>query len=235
MRDPLKELFNVEHFDYIHEPYNFGKIDIANFPLQRKLNYLVKHNHSSDFEYGHMFPLSSLIHGTMNILEDFGIDVWSHYCYVTFDSGMVWNGSSQRSPGWHIDGMQGEEVKDKKPGDFTFTWCDSLPTEYVLKKFFMEGFDATKRNLFTWLDKQIDYKDEIFSIPTKTLIGMDSYTVHRGKIRDKSDITNGGHRRFIRIGWTRIPITSKKMSINPHMNYKYDIHTTSGEIPSKLV
>lgn len=42
------------------------------------------------------------------------------------------------------------------------------------------------------------------------------------------------YRHFIRVAFTEIPVTSVKMTINPKIEYNYQYHITTGEIPSYL-
>lgn len=53
------------------------------------------------------------------------------YLYLTIDTLFVNAGETQRTPGWHVDCMQGDEVPIKKPSQLTFSWCDTLPMEYA--------------------------------------------------------------------------------------------------------
>ena len=200
------------------------------------LHYCVK-TPRGDFSFGHMQSLENIIYDSQDMLQEM---VTNHsvyrYCYVTFDNSLVMPRSYQRTQGWHIDGMQGAEVEEKKPGDLNLIWCDRLPTEILLGvSFDMDEFDENQHNLFNFLANQSYYKEgqdkEVIPIPTHTLVAMSPYQVHRSQINLKN---NAIRRNFIRISWTHVPVTSRKMTFNPFIEYDYLIHTTSGEIPVHL-
>lgn len=151
------------------------------------------------------------------------------YCYLTIDTTYVKAGQTQRTPGWHVDGLQGDEVPTKYPSDITFTWCDRLPPEVAVQSFDLpDHVNLSEYNIFECLSILVQ-NDRIGKLAPKTIYAMDSYCVHRGSIAPANM-----PRTFIRVSYTHIPVTSTKMTINPKMPYNYEIHTTTGNIPKDL-
>lgn len=151
------------------------------------------------------------------------------YTYLTIDTAPVKKGEYQRTPGWHVDGLQGDEVPIKQQSDTIFTWCDVLPFEYAAQTFPLPAYvNMSDYNIFEILGSLVQ-PEHIRQTEPKTLYCMDSYCVHRGV--PASEDTD---RTFVRLCYTDIPVTSTKMTLNPEMDYDYAIHTTSGEIPKHL-
>lgn len=154
------------------------------------------------------------------------------FAYLTLHPKKVKKNQTHRSPGWHVDGLQGDEVPEKQPGDLNFLWCNILGTEYTCRSFDMKNVSLSTHNIFEHLGKQIDKKTEYFypgSMIENHILLCNSYLVHRSPIA-KEDID----RCFVRLCYSHVPITNTKMSINPYINYSYKIHTSGGMIPEHL-
>lgn len=161
-----------------------------------------------------------------------GWDIDNRYWYLTVDQGIVSNEKTTlREPGWHIDGMQGNEVPVKKNGDFQFIWSNTLMTEFCKQEFNTDQLDPNIHNVFDFLSKQVDEKN-IYHYPDGTVILMHCYHVHRSQtLKDRDPIL----RKFVRLSFTNTPITSVKLTVNEAIKYNYAIHTTTGEIPDNLL
>ena len=223
--------FDLKYFERVNSPITyFDELSIEEFPEERFLNYLVKPKNSGLLAIGDLKVLRPALTQALNsALQILGRgERNSRYMYVTFDQGMVMPGDSLRTGGWHTDGLQGDEVTVKRPGDFQLLWSDNLPTEYAKQGFDVSGLDVSRHNVFNWLSKQVK-EDKIRPFPTNRFVAHNSYLVHRSAVAKVPT-----YRRFIRISFTHIPITSETMTINPSIDYDYEIHTTSGEIPSHL-
>ena len=154
---------------------------------------------------------------------------FDRYLYLTIDTADVPAGATQRTSGWHIDCVQGDEVPVKQPGNIAFSWCDTLPTEYAHQTFDMEGIDLSTHNIFDWCARQVN-PENIKSIIPGAVTLMNTYCVHRCAVA-----TEFTRRRYVRLSFTHVPITNKKLTINTDIRYDYPIHSTGGEIPAHLV
>ena len=221
--------FDLKHLQENNYPeYLFNK-KLGPFPEDvRVLHYQIKNSESNILWLNKVNFLHDYINDVMDIVEH-RIGLHDRYIYVTVDQGWVEPGDTQRTAGWHIDGLQGDEVPVKRAGDCQVIWSDALPTEYTTQKFDIEGLDVSKHNVFEWLAKQVS-DVEIRSFAPNWAVLHSSYLVHRAAVaRERT------YRRFVRISFTHIPVTSKKMTVNEFMPYNYQIHTTTGEIPKELV
>ncbi len=206
------------------EPVDLGEFDFSDIGFLRVNHLLIKNRNESwlDIKTAMFLPYS--IQEAFELFKESKI---GKYCYLTIDQGFVRKGNSLRKAGWHIDGFQGNEVKIRKPPDSILIYSNCTPTEFVKQNFKFDGFHKNKHNMFKWISRQVH--TESVSTKPNHIYKMDSYCVHRAGISTKNI-----YRLFIRICLTEIPITSKKMTVNPFIKYDYNIHTTSGEIPKHL-
>lgn len=222
----INSIFNLKFCNYNLSPIEL-KNDI-NFPDQTKrLNhYCIKLNNCSNFEYGDLDK--ETIKGIKYFISFLPscLNIKDRYCYITIDNKPVRKGSSQRVSGLHIDGLQGNEVPTKKEGDFSLIWMNKLPTQYVINPSIPPLFNLSKKNFFNYLNKK---KFKVKSLKTCTLYLINSYMIHQSVISKVDQ-----DRLFIRISFSKIPVTSIKMNKNNSLCYNYNIHTTTGNIPAHL-
>ena len=227
--------FSLAGFKKISAPVDCGAFELK--PWQglgdtRCLHLLIR---NSAFRFGRfMLPaglaekhrgLLQLLYNTRDLVEPGAFP----YTYLTIDTGVVQPGQVQRTPGWHVDGLQGDEVPVKKPIDVTFTWCDVLPFAYAHQSFKLPPeTNLSEHNIFETLGARVKPK-KIRGTQANRIYAMDSYCVHRG-----TPALIPIRRTFIRVSYTHIPVTSTKMTVNANMAYDYEIHTTTGEIPEHL-
>ena len=224
----FNQIFSLKYINDSHYP-KILKENIS-FPMQvKRLNhYCIKLNSNNNYNFGDLNDetISKIKEFIYYLPKELNLD--DRYCYLTIDNKKVSKGFSQRDSGFHIDGFQGDEVPIKKEGDITLIWMNSLPTEYITNIKIDEKLNISKYNIFKHIDKNVKI-NEIKELKLNTLYLINSYQVHRSQIAKHE--TN---RLFIRISFSKIPITSKKMSINSKIKYNYNIHSTSGEIPTNL-
>lgn len=157
------------------------------------------------------------------------LEFLDRYIFITVDTVMIQPGKSQRTPGWHIDGMQGDEVPVKLPIDFQFIGSNKLPTQFLNQSFDLSAFNPSEHNLFKVLESQADEK-KIVETKANQFYFMTPYDVHRGQVAQEEIVD----RIFVRLSFTHVPVTSKKMTLNPTIDYGYPVHSTPGEIPRYL-
>ena len=230
--EECNSVFDVRFLEGAHCPYDVGDWfpNEDEFPKGRYLNYLVRQPSESELS---LEPDTECLRGVLGLLEStlqgLGIDIENRYTYVTIDQGWVEPGETQRSAGWHIDGLQGDEVPVQQVADAQIIWCDDVPTEWAFQEFDVRGLDVSKHNVFSWLDRQVkDYA--VREVLPFGLTLHNAYLVHRcGTARERT------HRRFMRVSFTKVPVTATTMTINGSLAYDYSVHTTSGGIPKNLV
>lgn len=229
-RAETETVFDLNHLERERLPLDMGEFKFEAFTDKRVNHYCIKSNESEDYVYGEIDgkEFKRFIKFIESRLLEMGFDVKNRYCFITIDQGIVDPDQTLRYPGWHIDGMQGDEVPTKKAADLQFIWSDSLPTTFTYQKIDTEGLDPSVHNVFNWIGKQVDPQKTIQTEPFH-VYAMNTYHVHRAtEAKEKT------YRRFVRVAYTFIPVTSKRMTVNPDMKYNYKVHQTTGEIPPHL-
>jgi hypothetical protein len=231
-RIETENIFDLNYLKFTREPIEVSDFSISDVLKMRVNHYMIKSNSSNDYFYGELEQydeIKSFVKICTEESQKLGLDTYDRYCYLTIDQKQVEPGTSQREFGWHIDGLQGKEVEEKKPADYQFIWCDATPTRFCTQTFDISGLDVTVHNVFKWLSKQV--KEKLCYLLQKNKIYlMNAYHLHSATKAES--IT---YRKFIRVSFTMTPITSIKMTINSDISYNYKIHVTSGDIPKQLI
>jgi hypothetical protein len=150
-------------------------------------------------------------------------DLWIH---ITVDyNPMIKKGSTQRIPGFHVDGFQGSKFPEKHEIEHSYLWScsetNNCGTEFCVQPFFISHIDESKYLIFHELEKQARESNIIKTIEKNVYI-FDPYMVHR------SPVTNYDTSRLI----VRITMEYQKLldpndTVNPALPhcapYKYDI------------
>ena len=223
--------FSLNYLKEKNEPEQLGfwyPHNSMEFP--RLLHYMIKGKGSNVISFAEAGICEILVGVLFETAQKYGVNPVDRYIYVTIDKGNVKKGESLRSPGWHIDGLQGDEVSVKYPGDLQVIWSNDLPTEYISHPFEVDHLDISKHNVFDALAQQVR-EDDVERFKPYGVNAHSSYLVHRSAIATE-DIYD---RKFVRVSMSNIPITSVKMTRNPAIIYDYETHTTTGEIPKHLV
>jgi hypothetical protein len=224
--------FNLEYLKFTREPIEIDTFSFNNFVTQRVNHYMIKSNNSDNFIFGELDysdEIKSFVKKCYLQSNKLGLKTYDRYCYLTIDQKEIEPGTSQRDFGWHIDGMQGTEVIEKKPVDYQFIWADATPTKFCTQTFDISGVDISVHNIFNWLGKQVKEK-LCYSLEKNKIYLMDAYHLHTATKADTKI-----YRKFVRLSFTNTPITSVKMTVNPDIKYNYKIHVSTGNIPSNLI
>ncbi|MDB5254153.1 MAG: hypothetical protein JWL80_219 [Parcubacteria group bacterium] len=226
----VNSIFNLDFLKLGRKPIDLGKYMFESFSNLRVNHYLIKSNDSEIYNFGEIDEkdIGDFVNFAKSKCSEMGIDLTNRYCFLTLDQGWVEPGTTLRADGWHIDGMQGDEIEVKKLADIELIWSDCLPTSFTSQAFDITDMNPSVHNIFNWLGKQIDESQIVIPDPFH-LYAINSYHVHAAtKAIEKT------YRRFIRLAYTQTPVTSVKMTVNPQMSYNYSHHVTSGEIPAYL-
>ena len=228
--DSVVKPFDLKFMNRVHVPMEFIPLQLDTEQLKslQLLHYMIKRPDEMLYSLGVLNQYQSLITMIISIEELLAPFLHDKYCYVTIDNRYVKKGTTQRQAGWHIDCLQGDEVPEKKPGNITFSWMDTLPTEYVGAPIDMTDLDVSKDQIFAHLAQRVD-ETKASRLRINHLQCFSMYCVHRPMVAPAD--TN---RCYIRISYTHVPITSKKMTVNEDIKYPYEIHSTAGEIPKHL-
>lgn len=156
-------------------------------------------------------------------------DLGQRYVYLTLDNQPVIAGDTQRQDGWHLDGLQGDEVPDKLNNCFQFLWVSNTPTEFCTQSFSAEGIDISRHNVFESLGRQVS-DNNCFKINSMHTYLMHCYQLHRA-----TEAVDNTDRLFLRLYVSHCPVTSVNATINDEIEYPFVPHSTTGLIPEHLV
>ena len=233
-------MINLAKF-YSPEPFDLKNLKYKNLPERiipfafneplsyRCLHLLVRRKGMETFVLPDILDSHEELHHFLRVTKCCLPNLDFEYVYLTIDNSKVLKSHTQRTPGWHIDGLQGDEVPVKKATDISFVWSDTLPMEFANQHFDLPDYvTVSTHNIFDLLASYV-VRSKIEQLDSGVLYAMNAYCVHRG-VRALYN-TN---RTFIRVSYSNVPVTSTKMTVNPKITYDYEIHTTTGEIPDNL-
>ena len=228
-QNPCLTPFDLKHFTSRAPFHSHWTYQFTDFPQGRCLNMLIKPR--AQFELLIPTPMAALrdmVTDTINLAIRAGVDPMDRYIYLTVDQRDLKKGETLRTPGWHSDGFQGNEVPRKQPGDYQAVWSEVPGTQYADQSFNVDGLDPSVHNIFAHLGLQVR-PENIHTMPANILHTHGPYLVHRSPPAHQDC-----YRRFVRISITHVPVTSRTMTINPLIRYDYPVHTTNGKIPPNL-
>jgi len=227
-KSDISNIFDLNRLKFTRSPIEVDTYKFNNFE-NRYNHYMIK-GPNTDWTLGELnrVDIKLFIDKCLKELKRLNIPYDDRYCYVTIDTKQVKAGESQRDFGWHINGLQGDEVSNKKPADFQFIWSDKIPTKFCTQEFDITGLNLSKHNVFNWLGRQT-LEEKCYLLEAEKIYLMNAYHVHTATKSDQD--TN---RNFVRVSFTNTPITSIRMSVNNDISYDYEIHKTTGAIPKHL-
>ena len=223
-------------FDLIHLNQERFPVDMGGFATPvikdvRVNNYLIKSNDDVSYVYGELFnpEFEALMSKILESLQMIDVDVSDRYCFVTYDQRTVKADTTMRKSGWHIDGLQGDEVPVKRKPDILFCLSNNNPTVFSSQKMDASSINLSEYNVFKWIENNIN-PDHSFQSEEDRLYGFSSYQLHK----TAPPVNYETYRIFCRIAFSHVPITSTRTTLNNDIKYNYETHVTSGEIPRHL-
>ncbi|MBD8088928.1 hypothetical protein IFT48_02965 [Pseudomonas fluorescens] len=230
-RNEVTSNFSLRRLERSRQP-----IELGHYPLDREAdlsvnNLLVKLKQTLAPVFPANLPQSvqDLITRCITDAHDSGLPVRNRFVYLTYDTRPFKKGSTQRNPGWHFDGLQGNEVMLKQPGCYSFLWTNKLPFLISDQSFSLAGLDVGQHHIFDSLATQV-FEDAVTESIPEHLYLMSCYQVHRAQVAQE-DVND---RLFVRITFSELAYTSTSMTLNPDIDYPFTPHSTSGEIPANL-
>jgi hypothetical protein len=231
-RTEISRSFSLLNLRKGRQPIPVEKVIYTPKVTLRLNHFMVKLKHSDDLALPQWLDheVGRFVTDSINHAKENDLPVRSRYAYLTMDNKPIEKGETQRSSGWHLDGLQGEEVPFKLPTCYEFTWTNTLPMQISDQGFEVNGLNFTSHNVFDSLGDQV-YDDSILTLDSNTLYLMNAYQLHRG-VAAEDAINN---LLFLRLYMSELPITSSRMTINEMIDYPYQTHTTAGKIPEGLI
>ena len=231
-RNEVTRPFSLRRLEKGREPIDFDEMSLDVEPGVSTNNLLVKVRHSDELVIPAFLGNSvrSFIESCVERAKAADLPVRNRYIYVTLDSRPFKKGTTQRNPGWHVDGLQGAEVGPvKKNGCFHFLWTNKLPFKISTQGFDLSGLNIGQHHVFDSLALQV-YDDSVKTTEPGHLYLVNCYQMHVA-VPTEEDLED---RLFVRVSFSELAYTSKSMSLNPDIEYPFTPHSTTGAIPDNL-
>lgn len=231
LRNEFRANFDLRRLERGRKPIEMGQYHVEHVAGLAVNNLLVKLKGTLVPTFPDNLPasLKALVNACIAHAQDSGLGIRGRYAYLTYDTRPVKAKHTQRRPGWHFDGLQGDEVPVKVPGCLNFLWSNTLPCKYSEQGFDLSGLNVSQHNIFDSLAEQV-FEESISEAKAGELYLMSCYQMHCAQEADR-DIDD---RVFVRLTFSELPYTSVKMTLNPKIVYPFVPHTTSGCIPTHL-
>lgn len=100
------------------------------------------------------------------------------YAYLTVDWRKVEAGKTHRQNIWHPDGFQGARYKKKLPACRGYLAFNTLPTEFAVQPFSIDGLDVVRDNWQVAFAKQVQ-PESVFIPEAFEVHLMSAYQIHR--------------------------------------------------------
>lgn len=156
-KSEIQLVFNLKFLKKERCPIDIGEYKFSSFPETRVNHYLIRSNDSDEFNFGEIDnkEIKDFVNFVFKNSLDLGLNLKNRYCFLTIDQGWLEPHQTLRNDGWHLDGLQGDEVPVKKLADCEFIWSDCLSTTFANQEINTEGLDMSSHNVFNWIKNQI--------------------------------------------------------------------------------
>lgn len=230
-RNEVTTNFSLRRLERSRKPVELGRYPLELVEGLSVNNLLVKLKQTLEPVFPANLPQSirDLVTQCITDAQESGLPVRNRFVYLTYDTRPFKKGQTQRNPGWHFDGLQGNEVMLKKPGCYSFLWTNKLPFLISDQSFSLQGLDVGQHHIFDSLATQV-FDDSVHESLPGHLYLMSCYQMHRAQVAQED--TND--RLFVRLTFSELAYTSTSMTLNPDIEYPFQPHSTSGEIPKNL-
>lgn len=220
----LTSPFSFDHYTSPRIPIDLGPFDIGMIEtLPRVLRVTVKPVNSYDVHLPQdLKTLKPFLQQVLEYERMINEKFFECEIHLTLDYGKVKAQTTQRFPGWHVDGLQGGKFKNKLMAEHSYVIATNNPTEFCLQPFFIKHYDEDITNFFKTFDQQADEVNIHKGLPNHLYL-MDAYMVHR-----TPTIKETTERGFIRVTVANAPLPIEFNTLNPMLKqirpeFKLDI------------
>ncbi|WP_410951050.1 hypothetical protein [Pseudomonas sp. S1(2024)] len=230
-RNEVTRPFSLRRLERGRQPIDFGKTSLAVEPGVSTNNLLIKLRNSNELKIPAFVgePVRAFIEACVAHARAADLPVRNRFIYVTLDSRPFKKGGTQRTPGWHAEGLQGAEVTVKQGGCYHFLWTNKLPFKISTQGFDLSGINLSQHHVFDSLARQV-YDDMVKPTLAGHLYLLNCYQMYTA-VPAEQDTDD---RLFVRVSFSELAYTSTRMSLNPDIDYPFTPHTTTGAAPAHL-
>ena len=221
----LNELWNENNFNKVNLPRQVGHLDKDQeyaFSFRNNIRILdmpIKFPHLDEFRCPkELQQFSDIIQQIAAYEKAMNPRINDYYCYITIDQKVVSKGKQTRRGGIHVDGFQGDRIKDPLPIDHSYLIYDVVPTIFYDQSFNVRShWNRSCHNYFEGFDSQKESGKKIFYAPLDILL-INAYCLHEAPIVEK-DL----YRTFFRMTYTVREFDRTGNAHNPMFDYQFDM------------
>ena len=232
----LHQSFDTEHFLYPAPPIEVGRFDLDPAVLAglRVLRCPIK---KADESIVHLptelGPVAEVVRHIVETELFINPRFKDFHAHVSFECTDVAAGTTQRVPGWHVDGFQGVRVRAHVI-EHSYLWSTRRGTEYCLQPFFIDHLDPHRHNVFPEIERQAKPENVYETFPGSLYL-IDPYVVHRSP-----RVEAAGLRSFLRVTFTETeledPVNTRNLSFEepnhpPRLEVRDRLFSFAGEVP----
>lgn len=140
-----------------------------------------------------------------------------YYAYLTIDQGEVEKNTFQRNPGCHVDGFQGNRVKEKRPINRSYIVYDDVSPIFYAQNFKTSHLNEKTDDFFLSFDEQADETNAITFDPYQIIL-MNAFTVHKSAKSERFV-----YRTFIRLSYDTMIFDRFGNTHNPMFQYNWNM------------
>ena len=207
----------------ILEPFDYGKYTAPRLPIDlgpvetdlikqcpRVLRVTIKPEATLEVRLPlELTPVEGIVRRLLNYEMMINPGLIDFNVHLTLDYGFVEAGKTQRFPGWHGDGLQGGQFKEKLVCEHSYIAASSPGPELCLQPFFIQHLNEDRYNFFKVFDQQAK-EENVYQTLGSHIYLMDPYIVHR-----TPTITEDTERAFIRLTIANRELPSEHNTPNP--------------------
>ena len=206
----LCKMFDPEYFQHAFPPPDLGRPDMNTEEMAglRALRCPINPAGSNEVVLPSEFaPLLPMVRHVFETEAHINPNFAAWWCHLSFERTEVTAGTTQRVPGWHLDGFQGVRVP-RHAAEHSYLWADRDPTEWCLQPLFLSHLDSARHNIFDEIARQARESNAFAGLAGHVHL-IDPYVVHRSPV-----LYELGWRSFVRITFTKTELEDPANTVN---------------------
>lgn len=177
-------IFNLENYLYVNPPIDLGleDFDLKVFSQQPKILRLTIKQPNTGIRLPKEIPdcISYWVNQNVKYEAGFNKNIENTFMHLTIDDAQHDN-TTQRLPGFHVDGFQGAKLRDETRYDIiehSYILASDPGTQICAQPFYLQHLEAARHNSFFEMDKQAKPENIRSLLGWHTYL-IDPYMIHR--------------------------------------------------------
>lgn len=206
----MHRTFSTENFLYACPPVDIGlfRVDTEDLLGLRVLRCPIKPSGTMSISLpAELLTLAPLVRYLAELEAHVNPRYGDFWCHISVERTNVSAGSSQRVPGWHVDGFQGIRVAPHQI-EHSYLWADHQHTEFCVQPFYVSHLDPGRHNVFNEFARQAREENALGGLDGHIYL-IDPYVVHRSPVLKRETV-----RTFVRVTFTETELEDPVNTVN---------------------